>query len=432
MTDSELGRVLLTHRGVQWIIGTKEDPYALLLRAASDDPHRLGELIRDRGPLYWSSAEAWVTADHEVAAAALRDPRLSPRPPGADGLDGTEAAGEEEQREPMPWEVPALREILPFHEVFLTADRADYERVRELTEPLLGSAALERLRPAAERAQRRALAAAGKEFDLRTDVADPAATEFVRELLGVPDTERDRFAALCRGAAGVLDAMVCSPHLRTAHQLITAIGDMRSLLTDVIELRRRARPEPGDVDLVGALLRTTHPDEARSVCMLLALVGPELSATLFCGAVSALLDHPAQWRALCDDPDLAPAAVGETLRYAPPVRLVPLFAREDLELAGTAVASGSQVVVAVEAAERDPRAHPEPGAFDLARERRGAPLAFGSGLPAALLAPLARLGTESGLRVLAGEAPGVRRTGPVLRRLRSGATGATLQLPLAR
>ncbi|MFD6227620.1 P450-derived glycosyltransferase activator [Streptomyces sp. NPDC060232] len=425
MNESELGRVLLTHRGVQWIIGTKDDPYALLVRAAGDDPHRLGEQIRERGPLYRSSAEAWVTAHHEVAAAALGDPRLSVRHPDADAAAAPDEGG---QREPMPWEVPALREILPFDEVFLTAGRADCERVRELLEPLLGAKALERWRPVAEGALRRALDAAGGGFDLRAEVADPVAARIVAELLGVPDEEHDRFATLCRGAAGLLDATVCSPHLRTARELIASVEGMRSLLTGLIA-RRRERP--GD-DLVSALLAAAHEDEVRSVCMLLALVGPELAATLYCGAVAELLDHPAVWRALREDPGLAPAVVEETLRHAPPVRLVPLYAARDLELAGTAVAAGGQVVVAVEAAGRDAAVHADPAAFDPARGRTGERLAFAEGLPTSLPAPLVRFLAESGLRVLAAEAPGLRRTGPVLRRLRSGVTGAVIELPVAR
>ncbi|MFD3540777.1 P450-derived glycosyltransferase activator [Streptomyces sp. NPDC058662] len=423
MTESELGRVLLTHRGVQWIIGTKDDPYALLVRAADDDPHRLGELIRERGPLYWSSAEAWVTAHHGTATAALGDPRLSVRHPDADAPAAEDGGG---GREPMPWEVPALREILPFDEVFLTAGRADCERVRELLDPLIGAKALERWAPAFERALRRALAAAGTGPDLRADIAEPFAADAVRELLGVPEEDRDRFAALCRGAAGILDATVCSPHLRTAHDLTTAVEGMRSLFT---ELLARRREQPGD-DLVSALLAGTHEDEARSVCMLLALVGSELSATLLCDAVAALLDRPALWRALCEDPALAHAVVEETLRYAPPLRLVPLYAREDLELAGTAVAAGSQVVVAVEAAERDPAVHADPSVFDPARKQSGERLAFTGGLPTSLLAALVRFQAETGLRVLAADAPEVRGGGPVLRRLRSGVTGAVIEAPL--
>ncbi|THA82882.1 P450-derived glycosyltransferase activator [Streptomyces sp. A0592] len=425
MNESELGRVLLTHRGVQWIIGTKDDPYALLVRAAGDDPHRLGELIRERGPLYRSSAEAWVTAHHEVAAAALADPRLSVRHPDE---DAPAAQDGEEQREPMPWEVPALREILPFGEAFLTAGRADCERVRELLEPLLGAKALERRRAGAEQALRRALDGAGSGFDLRTEVADPFAAGIVRELLGVPEEDHDRFAALCRGAAGLLDATVCSPHLRTARELIASVEGMGSLFADLIAQRRE---KPGG-DLVSALLAATDEEEVRSVCTLLALVGTELSATLFCDAVAELLDHPAQWRALCADPRLAAAVVEETLRHAPPVRLVPLYAREDLELAGTPVPAGGQVVVAVEAAGRDCAVHAEPGAFDPARERTAEPLAFAEGLPVSLSAPTARFLAEAGLRALAAEAPGLRPAGPALRRLRSGVTGAVIEMPVAR
>lgn len=78
MSDSELSFLLLLMHGVQWIMGTKGDPYALLLRGASDDPHDLGRRMGRRSPPYRSHAATWVTAHHELAVAALLDPRMSP------------------------------------------------------------------------------------------------------------------------------------------------------------------------------------------------------------------------------------------------------------------------------------------------------------------------------------------------------------------
>ncbi|MFE0010284.1 P450-derived glycosyltransferase activator, partial [Streptomyces erythrochromogenes] len=84
------------------------------------------------------------------------------------------------------------------------------------------------------------------------------------------------------------------------------------------------------------------------------------------------------------------------------------------------------------AAGRDSAVHPEPAAFDPARERAAEPLAFAEGLPTSLPAPTARFLAEAGLRALAAEVPGLRPVGPVLRRLRSGVTGAVIEMPVAR
>lgn len=150
LTDSELGRVLLTLRGLQWIIGTKGDPYALLLRAVGDDPHRLGQQARDRGKLRWSSAEAWVAAEHRLAGALLDDIRLSPRRP-------PEGTGGEPAGQPMPWDVP------PLHPVFTGLDRAGWQ-------DLIACAVTGEPRP---RLWQRALDHAGDRFDVLADYARP-------------------------------------------------------------------------------------------------------------------------------------------------------------------------------------------------------------------------------------------------------------------
>ncbi|GAA1306568.1 hypothetical protein GCM10009647_026040 [Streptomyces sanglieri] len=437
MTDSALGRVLLTLRGVQWILGTKGDPYALLLRAAGDDRAELGRRVRERGPLYWSSAEAWVTADHAVVAAALADVRLTPRPPGT----GTPVGGRD--GEPAPWDVPALREALPLTGLPAALDREEYERLRAVAAPVLGEPALRRRLGAAVRAYRHRASAVGERFDLMDDVIRPATVDAGRVLLGVPEHRAARFAELCGNLTGVLDATLCPPRLDTARQYRAALPELLTLLAESTETREtRESPEkqeeaekpekpqrPGPPKSLAAL---GAPEDVLAVSALLALVGIDVAATLTGNAVALLLDHPEQWRALCEDPGLAPAAVAETLRHTPPVRLHRLYARQDLDLAGTRVPQGEEVVLLTEAAGHDPRRHHDPDRFDvhrLAHDRHPIPE---DGHAGALIGPAARLAAEAALRALAAELPGLTRTDEVLRHLRSPLTGGVFRFPAAR
>ncbi|MDH6213160.1 cytochrome P450 family protein [Streptomyces pseudovenezuelae] len=431
MTDAALGRVLLTLRGVQWILGTKGDPYALLLRAAGDDPAELGRRVRRRGPLYWSSAGAWVTADHEVAAAALADGRMTPRPPSA------RTPHVELAEEPAPWDVPALYEALPLTGLPAALDREEYERLRHWADPFLGEQALRPWHAAAVRNYRSRASALGERFDLVDDLIRPATVEAARVLLGLPDHRAARFAELSAAVAGVLDATLCPPRLDTARRYRTALPELHTLLAQTVE-EAASGGFAGGRGLISRLLRTPGRDRSPvatdvvTVCALLTFVGIEAATTLTGNAVALLLDHPDQWRALCEDPELASDAVAETLRHAPPVRLHRLYARRDLELAGTPVAAGEELVVLIGAAHRDPGRHPDPDRFDIHRPAHDRHPLPEDGHAGGLVGSATRLATDAALRALAANLPGLVRTDEVLRRLRSPITGSVFRFPAAR
>lgn len=446
MTDGALGRVLLTLRGVQWILGTKGDPYALLLRATGDDRAETGRRVRARGSLYWSSAEAWVTADHAVVRAALADRRLTPRPPGTAAPGGGSHGGPD--GEPAPWDVPALREALPLAELPAALDREEYERLRLRAGPVLGERALRPWHAAALRAYRNRASAVGERFDLVDDVIRPATVEAARTLIGVPGHRAARFAELSAQTAGVLDATLCPPRLDTARRYRAALPELHALLAETIA-DAAAPGASGTSGANGGTVRTGHgrarrladlpapgdpaaTADALTVSALLALVGVEAATTLIADATALLLDHPDQWRALRRDPGLAPAVVAETLRYAPPVRLHRLYARQDLDVAGTPVAAGEEVVLLVGAAHRDPRRHRDPDRFDIHRTDRDRGPLPDDGHLGGLVGAASRLAADAALRALAADLPELVRTGAVLRRLRSPITGGVLRFPVAR
>ena len=99
---------------------------------------------------------------------------------------------------------------------------------------------------------------------------------------------------------------------------------------------------------------------------------------------------PDQLRLLRDEPALAAVAVEELLRYDGPQTAQVRIVRRATELHGKELADGERVFILLNAANRDPRAYPDPDRLDLRRD--GVPhLTFGFGIHICLGFPLARL-----------------------------------------
>jgi cytochrome P450 len=71
------------------------------------------------------------------------------------------------------------------------------------------------------------------------------------------------------------------------------------------------------------------------------------------------------------------------------VQLDGRFAMDDVDVHGIPMQAGEQIVTMLGAANRDPRAFPDPDQFDVGREGTQ-PMSFGAGIHYCLGAPLAR------------------------------------------
>jgi cytochrome P450 len=188
---------------------------------------------------------------------------------------------------------------------------------------------------------------------------------------------------------------------RTA--LHTYLGDL---------LARRAR-EPAD-DLLTRLARDRvatgeiSAPEAVGIASLLLVAGHETTANMFPLAVVDLLRHPAQLAALRADPALWPGAVEELLRHLTVVHSgVRRIATEDVVVSGVRIRAGEGVIVALQAANRDPSAFTAPDTLDVRRTTTGH-LAFGHGLHQCIGQSLARAELQVGLPALFDRLPGLR------------------------
>jgi len=349
------------------------DPMAQLqLRPGRVNPYAVYDRLRARGPLTPTRLGHWVSTSHSVCESVLRDRRFAVRPedtePGQAGMS------------------------------FLSMNPPDHTRLRRLAMP----------------ASSRSAASVAGRFDLVSGFAAPLPIAVITDLLGIPDSRSADFARYGMLIGSALGGITS---LRHARQLLAARGEMRLLFRHLSELRRR---EPRD-DIVSRLVAAEgdqiKPDEMLPMCNLLLVAGFETTVNLISNAVLALLAHPAQWQALCADPDgLAPQAVEEVLRWDPPVQRTGRFALESLELAGQPVHKGQRVTTLIGAANRDPEAYDHPDTFDIMRRDGPANLAFSSGIHYCLGHALARSEAAISLRLLAERMPDLAPAGTVKRR----------------
>lgn len=404
LSEGDLARHLLTVRGVQWMNGDRGAPLALLLRDHAVDRGAVHAGLRTGAPLRQTDLDVWVTGAHATAAAVLAEPGLTVR----------DARAARRRRRVYTLGAGAtVKHVIAVDDTVFGLEAEEIARVAALVRPLVAGAD-----PAAVGAGYRQLAAVPDgPFDLITDFARPGTAAALAALFGLPDDVRTRYAALVGDTVPVLDALLCPPTLAATRALTTAYD---GIAEDVDRLVK-----DGDTPFgAGAA-----SGDARAGYLLPLVAGAQLAVRLVHGTVTALLAEPGAWAAVHEDPALVPAAVDETLRHDPPLRIVSRIASADTEVAGLPVAAGDQVAVLLDAAGRDPAVFTEPDRFRPGRTDRAEPPALAD--PAfRLLTPLLRLLAYEAVTALAARAPRLAPAGPAVRPPRTPVTGAVVRCPV--
>ncbi|KOU10986.1 cytochrome P450 [Streptomyces sp. XY593] len=241
-------------------------------------------------------------------------------------------------------------------------------------------------------------------MDLVGDFGKPFAVHVALDALGLDRADWQQVAEWHSGVAEFVTSLTLTPERR--RHCLDCAQQLEAYLAPVIERRRR---DPGE-DLISELCTAEFDGVAMSdrdvtaliLNVLIAAAEPadKTLALLF----RHLIDHPEQLAQVRRDPDLLGAAIAETLRFTPPVQLIPRQAEEDTVLAGTTVPAGAAVFCMIGAANRDPEAFTAPDTFDIHRADLGTArsftaaaqhLAFGTGLHQCVGAAFARAEIET-------------------------------------
>ena len=135
--------------------------------------------------------------------------------------------------------------------------------------------------------------------------------------------------------------------------------------------------------------------------------GVDTTQSQLAHALRLFAGHPDQWQRLADQPELAPQAVEEVLRFEPITPFTARIATEDVVFRDITFPAGTVVLVCAFTGNRDG----EPDAFDITAERKHKPLTFGAGVHYCLGANLARAELQEALTFLAPRTPGLALDG---------------------
>jgi methyl-branched lipid omega-hydroxylase len=208
------------------------------------------------------------------------------------------------------------------------------------------------------------------EVDLVEAFSQPFPLLIICEMMGIP---RSEFGTVLRATNAILGGG--DPDTLDGRDIQTAFLEsgiaLTTLMNELTELRRR---EPAD-DLTSALANADLGEdmlttaEIASFFILLAVAGNDTTRTATTLGMMLLAQNPgerARWQADLDG--VTPTAVDEIVRVASPVTFMRRTATRSVELSGHTFEEGDRVVLFYGAANRDPRAFPEPDRFDVTRE----------------------------------------------------------------
>jgi len=354
-----------------------EDPAILA------NPYPIFSRMRDEDPCYWSDRlRSWViTRYDDVKAMCLDKERLSSDRlrPFFQSLPGSEAS--------------RISEIIRYLSLWMVfKDPPEHTRLRKLTAKVFSARAMQAMRPQVETIADQLLDALGErdEFDLIADYAGPLPCLVIMAMLGVPVQALAQLKRLSDEIALFIgSSRMSSDKYDTAEQ---ATQEMAAFFKALIG-ERRAHPK---TDAISELVHLHDgedrfsDDELVASCILMLFAGHETTTNLIANGVYALIHFPDAYQALRNDPTLAQNAVEELLRYDGPSGSQVRVVCRSFALHGKELQAGQRVFMMLNAANRDPRAYPDPDRLDLSRDG-AALLAFGYGSHICLGFPLARL-----------------------------------------
>ncbi|PBB06893.1 cytochrome P450 family protein [Salimicrobium humidisoli] len=357
----------------------------LFTHAFNQNPYPAFHSLQQHAPVHRTLMPdghyAWIVTRYEDAVTVLKDQRFI--------KDFTVFLDEESRAQ-------AHQSI--FSRNMLFADPPDHKRLRGLVQQAFTPRMIEELRGRITEIANELIddMQDRSQIDLIDDFAFPLPIIVICEMLGVPSEDRDKFRTWSNTLVEASNDPEKAEKVQQHMQEFTAY--LQEWMT--------SRQENPQDDMISKLIQAEESGDRLSeqelygVVSLLIIAGHETTVNLISNGMYALMTHPEQMRKLQEQPGLLRPAIEEMLRFEGPVEFsTDRWASETVELQGQTIQRGEHVLVALDAANRDPEAFEDPDVFDITRGR-SKHLAFGKGMHFCLGAPLARVEAEVSLQTL--------------------------------
>lgn len=227
-----------------------------------------------------------------------------------------------------------------------------------------------------------------------SEFAHPFTASVIADLLGVPEEDRAWFRSETTKNQAYnrdrpIDEVVDEPFVYMHEKFAGYVED------------RRRHPR---ADVLASLATATFPDgtlpevqEVVAIATNLFGAGQETTVHLLNASLKRLAEDAGLQQSLRENRDLIANFIEEELRFDSPAKGVFRLSRVPTEVAGVELGAGSVALIAVAAANRDPRKFKSPNEFQPDRPNARQHLAFGHGIHTCVGAPLARAETRVAL-----------------------------------
>lgn len=356
------------------------------------DPYQFFEAVRAHGPVYKpANKDYWIITGYEETLEVLKNTRDFS---ASIGLAGAGA--------PLPFEpsgsditqqIEENRSKIVGGHLLVNLDDEAHSNLRALVNRLFVPSRLkaseEFIRSYCDEMVAKAVANGG--CDLVKDIATPFVTMVIADLLGVPVEDRQLF----------MDAIANAPPPgslnESDNQTFGPDHPMTIIGNYFVQYVLARQSDPRD-DILSELAHATYPNGQKPDIMTIAMLavfmfgaGQDTSAKLLGNAMTYIVDQPGLQEQLRADPSLIPQLLEEVLRLQGSTKQTSRVARRDTRIGNYDVPAGTRVLLALAAANRDPRRWEDPNEFRLGRPKIVEHLAFGRGKHVCAGAPLARV-----------------------------------------
>ena len=295
----------------------------------------------------------------------------------------------------------------------LSMEGDEHARLRRLVAPAFTPASANRLRPRMRSVVNNLVdqVAAQGECELVADVCEPYPIPIICELLGAPPQDWKLFSAWATDIFRIFNANL----LEDLPLIERAAAELTAYVQDMIEERRS---DPRD-DLLSDMIAIEEEgdrlstEEMAMLAEAVLMAGTDTTRNQLACSVALFSEHPDQWALLAEQPELAPRAVEESMRYLGAVRGTARFASEDIVYRDIVFPKGTLVTTSLAGANRDPEAWEQPEVFDITQERGTAQMTFGAGIHFCMGAALARAELQEALPILARRLPNLSLAGTI-------------------
>jgi cytochrome P450 len=381
--------VRVRRRGYAGWTGAVNTDYDPLDPATAAQPFDAYRTLHAGGRVHYNPKRAtWILSRHDDIRAALRD---------------TEAITSSQG-------VTRLKISAP---ILVLTDGDDHARLRKQVQPAFTKGAMSGWQAMADQLAKELVAEvlANPGCDVMERLALPLPIRMIAHIIGIPPEDVAKFRSWSESGVGIINAAVTPAGLRYGFRGVRAIAKLRRYFKDQLASGRLT----GSDSVLGRLIDHNEDgrlsdDELFFIAMLLLFAGNETTTNLIGGMFDTLAHAPDQFVLIRDNPDLIPSAVEEQLRHSSPIQNLYRYTRTDYRVGEVTIPSGSRLLLAFGAANRDPAVFDDPGTYRADRNPRNH-LAFGYGAHMCIGAALTRMEAHAVLRELTNQASAVTAAG---------------------